>query len=71
MDQVDVGGLRVAPVLHAFVNDEALPGTGIAPDAFWGGLGVLGNDEIPRGLRCLRAGLAGRARASGPPSGRA
>jgi malate synthase len=34
-DRVSVGGLRVARVLYDFVNDEALPGTGIDADSFW------------------------------------
>ncbi len=29
------GGLKVASVLHGFVNNEVLPGTGVAPDHFW------------------------------------
>jgi malate synthase len=31
-------GLQVAEVLVRFLEDEALPGTGIAPDAFWRGM---------------------------------
>ncbi len=29
------GGLNVASVLHDFVNNEVLPGTGVEPDQFW------------------------------------
>ncbi len=29
------GGLNVASVLHDFVNNEVLPGTGVEPDHFW------------------------------------
>ena len=36
-DRVALGGLRVAPVLHAFVRDEALPGSGLDEAAFWTG----------------------------------
>ncbi len=36
-----VGGLRVSPALLAFVNDEAIPGTGVSPEAFWSGLGEM------------------------------
>ena len=37
MDHVETGGLRVARALYDFVNNEALPGTGVAPAAFWAG----------------------------------
>ena len=40
-DYVDAGGLRVERVLYDFVNDEALPGTGVGPDRFWAGLGDI------------------------------
>ena len=29
VDRVTVGGLQIAAVLHAFVRDEALPGSGL------------------------------------------
>src|SRR4030095_14997092 len=31
-------GLSVADCLAAFIEDKALPGTGVAPDRFWRGL---------------------------------
>jgi malate synthase len=37
-DRVTVGNLRVAQVLHDFINNEALPGTDIDPDSFWAGV---------------------------------
>ena len=38
------GSLSVAAELDAFVRDEAAPGTGVAPDAFWAGMeGLLGD----------------------------
>ncbi len=36
--RVQIGNIAVAPELHAFINDEALPGTGIAADTFWSAL---------------------------------
>jgi malate synthase len=38
VERVSVAGLRVAKVLHDFVVQEALPGTGIEADSFWQGL---------------------------------
>ncbi len=35
MTKVIKAGLRVAPELMNFVDNALLPGTGIAPDAFW------------------------------------
>ncbi|PTQ11693.1 malate synthase G [Sphingomonas oleivorans] len=36
-DSIDRAGLRVAPSLVRFIEEQALPGTGITPDAFWQG----------------------------------
>ncbi|MXG89269.1 malate synthase G [Nocardioides flavescens] len=47
-DRVDVGGLRIAPELHAFVRDEALPGSGLDEGAFWAGFESLLRDVVPR-----------------------
>ena len=33
-DYVEVAGLRVNPVLHRFVAQEAIPGSGVEEDAF-------------------------------------
>jgi malate synthase len=40
-DFVDRAGLKVAAALASFVEDEALPGTGIEAGLFWTGLGAL------------------------------
>jgi malate synthase len=52
-------GLAVDPVLLAFVEDEALPGTGIAADAFWQGFAALLAEFTPqnRALLARRAAL--------------
>jgi malate synthase len=55
MDGTEVAGLRVAPVLHDFVVREALPGSGVAPEAFWSGLAALVRDLGPRNRTLLEA----------------
>ncbi len=40
-DRVTIGGLGIARELHDFIEREALPGTGIASDAFWKGFGRI------------------------------
>src|SRR5687768_16164614 len=47
-DRVKVGDLRVARVLYDFVNNEALPGTGVDPDSFWAGVDKVVTDLTPR-----------------------
>ena len=37
-NRIDRAGLAIAPELVAFVEDQALPGTGVTADAFWSGL---------------------------------
>ncbi|MGX7707106.1 malate synthase G [Methylobacterium sp. Gmos1] len=56
MDRKTVGGVSVAAVLHDFVVEEALPGTGITPEAFWSGLSAIVRDLSP----CNRALLETR-----------
>ena len=46
-------GLAVADTLKRFVEQEALPGTGISPDTFWTGLEALVADLAPRNRQLL------------------
>jgi malate synthase len=39
--KISAGGLSVATVLYDFVNQEALPGTGLDTTKFWDGFGAL------------------------------
>ncbi len=47
-ERVTVGNLRVARVLHDFINNEALPGTDIAPEDFWAGVDKVVADLTPQ-----------------------
>ena len=40
--------LSVDDLLHAFVERELLPGTGVDPQAFWTGLEAILADFTPR-----------------------
>ena len=53
MNFVQTGRLRVAQPLHAFIEREALPGTGISAAAFWGGLADLLRDFGERNRQLL------------------
>ncbi|MCU0910534.1 MAG: malate synthase G [Rhodobacteraceae bacterium] len=61
-DRVDRAGLKVDRVLAEFLEHEALPGTGIAADAFWRGFAVMVGDLAPRNRALLdrRADLQAR-----------
>src|SRR5271156_5227164 len=52
-DYVEDHGLRIARVLHDFIADEAIPGTGVDPAAFWTGFSGLVRDLAPRNRALL------------------
>jgi malate synthase len=52
-DRRTLHGLQVDTRLASFVEDRALPGTGIAPDAFWAGLSSLVHDLGPENRALL------------------
>ncbi|HEX5182574.1 MAG TPA: malate synthase G [Allosphingosinicella sp.] len=49
-----ISGLEVDRALRRFVEDEALPGTGIGPNAFWSGFSALLRALTPENKRLLR-----------------
>lgn len=52
-EHVQVGGLRVAKVLFDFVNNEAIPGTGLDVAGFWQGAEQLINELAPKNKALL------------------
>ncbi|WP_137889010.1 malate synthase G [Pseudomonas sp. 2FE] len=52
-ERVQVGGLQVAKVLFDFVNNEAIPGTGISAEQFWAGAESVINDLAPKNQALL------------------
>jgi malate synthase len=50
---VEKSGLKVDQLLVDFVEQEAIPGTGVAPEQFWGGLAGLVRDLAPRNKELL------------------
>ncbi|QBF28867.1 malate synthase G [Pseudomonas tructae] len=52
-EHVQVGGLQVAKVLFDFVNNEAIPGTGVNAEQFWEGAEKIINDLAPKNKALL------------------
>ncbi|MBV6285752.1 malate synthase G [Pseudomonas aegrilactucae] len=52
-EHVQVGGLQVAKVLFDFVNNEAIPGTGVNAEQFWSGAEKIINDLAPKNKALL------------------
>ncbi|WP_166366283.1 malate synthase G [Pseudomonas akapageensis] len=52
-EHVQVGGLQVAKVLFDFVNNEAIPGTGVTAEQFWAGAEKIINDLAPKNKALL------------------
>jgi malate synthase len=52
-DRVQTGGLSVAASLHRFVEEEALPGSGLDPQTFWDGAAAIVHDLAPRNRELL------------------
>ncbi len=52
-ERVQAGGLKVAKELFDFVNEKAIPGTGLEQDAFWAGFSAMANELAPRNRELL------------------
>jgi malate synthase len=54
-DPINIASLRVAKVLHDFIQREALLGTNVSPEHFWNGLAGMVRDFGPRNRQLLTA----------------
>jgi len=52
-DRIETGNLLVARELYGFINDEAIPGTGVSPAHFWLALDEIVRDLTPRNRELL------------------
>ncbi len=52
-DRIQVGGLQVAKELFDFVNEKAIPGTGIDQDKFWSEFSTIANELAPKNRALL------------------
>ncbi len=53
-DRIEKSGLMVAAELAGFIDEQALPGTGMTPDAFWSGFAGLVAQMTPRNRALLQ-----------------
>jgi malate synthase len=52
-ERTTVHGLQVATPLHRFIEEQVLPGTGIAPAAFWQGFDAIVRELAPKNAALL------------------
>ncbi len=52
-ERVQVGGLQIAQVLYDFINNEAIPGSGVDADTFWAGTDKIVHDLAPKNRALL------------------
>ncbi|HYZ47552.1 MAG TPA: malate synthase G, partial [Sphingomonas sp.] len=53
VDRVERSGLQVASVLARFIEEQALPGTGLEADAFWAGTAEIFARYVPENVMLL------------------
>jgi len=52
-DRIQAGGLQVAKELYDFINEQAIPGTGVDQDTFWANFDELVHDLAPKNKALL------------------
>ena len=53
-DRIEIAGLKIDKVLHDFIVNDAIPGTGISPDKFWNGFASILADLAPKNRALLK-----------------
>jgi malate synthase len=52
-ERIAAGRLQVAAVLHRFIEEQVLPGTGLEREAFWRGFDALAHEMAPKNAALL------------------
>jgi malate synthase len=52
-ERIQAGGLQVAKELYDFINEKAIPGTGVEQSAFWASFDELAHDLAPKNRALL------------------
>ena len=52
-ERISCHRLQVATELHRFIEDQVLPGTGVASEAFWQGFDAIVHDLAPKNIALL------------------
>jgi malate synthase len=52
-ERIAAGRLQVAAILHRFIEDQVLPGSGVDRAAFWRGFDALAHDLAPKNVALL------------------
>jgi malate synthase len=52
-ERIAAGRLQVAAVLHRFIEDQVLPGSGVDREAFWRGFDALAHEMAPKNAALL------------------
>jgi len=53
LTRIEKARAEVSPALYAFVEKEALPGSGVDPDTFWAGFAALAVKLMPQNRALL------------------